>query len=50
MQDGFWAIAAIIVVVILYVLAKVLFYIRRSEEQWSQVDKSKLRAWEHDDD
>jgi hypothetical protein len=50
MQDGFWPVVAIIAVVILYVLAKVLFYVRRSEEQWSQVDKSKLRAWEDDDD
>jgi hypothetical protein len=50
MEDGFWPVVAIIAVVILYVLAKVLFYVRRSEEQWSQVDKSKLRAWEDDDD
>jgi len=49
MQDDFWPIAAIILVVILYVLAKVAFYIRRSEEQWSQVDKSRLRAWEDED-
>jgi len=50
MQYGFWPVAAIVVIVILYVVAKVVFYVRRSEEQWSQVDKSKLRTWEDEDD
>ena len=49
MPDGLWLILLLIAVVILYTVAKVLRYMRLSEEQWRQVDKSKLREWEEDD-
>ncbi len=49
MPDGLWLILLLIAVVILYTVAKVLRYMRLSEEQWRQVDKSKLREWEDDD-
>ncbi len=36
--------------VVIYVAAKVVFYMRKSRQQWQQVDKSKLREWEDDED
>ena len=49
MPEGLWPILVLIVVVIIYTIAKVLQYMRQSEEQWRQVDKSKLREWDEDD-
>lgn len=39
-----------IAAVIVYVVAQVLFYMRRSDEQWKEVDKSKLKEWEDEDE
>ena len=50
MADGFWPVVLIIAIVIVWVLSKVLHYVRKSEAQWEKVDKSKLRSWEDDDD
>lgn len=50
MSDGFWIAILIVAAVIAYVLAKVLFYSKKSAEQWRDVDKSKLKAWKDDDD
>jgi len=41
---------AIIAAVVLYVAAKVVFYIRKSRQQWREVDRSKLREWEDEDE
>ena len=49
MADGLWIILLLIAAVIVYVLAKVRYYMKRSEEQWRDVDKSKLREWEDED-
>lgn len=49
MPEGLIPILAIIVVVIIYTVAKVVQYSRKSDEQWREVDKSKLRAWKDDD-
>ena len=49
MPQGLLPILIVIVVIIVYVVAKVVAYMRISDEQWKQVDKSKLRAWEDDD-
>lgn len=49
MPEGLWPVLAIIALVIVYTVAKVVQYARRSEEQWRQVDKSKIRKWEDDD-
>jgi len=38
-----------IAAVIIYTIAKVVQHMRKSEQQWKQVDKSKLREWEDDD-
>ena len=50
MPEGLWPVLVIIVVVIIYTIAKVLQHMRKSEEQWRQVDKSKLREWDDDDE
>lgn len=49
MPEGLWPVLAIIAVVIVYVIAKVIENIRKSERQWDEVDKSKLREWDDDD-
>lgn len=49
MPEGLWPILVLIILVIIYTIAKVVQYMRKSEEQWRQVDKSKLREWEDDD-
>ena len=36
--------------VIVVTIARVIQLNRRSKEQWREVDKSKLRKWEDDDD
>ena len=40
---------AIIAIVIVYTAAKIIDNMRKSERQWREVDKSKLREWEDDD-
>jgi hypothetical protein len=50
MLDGPWPIIILIAVVIAWVLSKVRYYMRKSEQQWRDVDKSKLRAWDDEDD
>lgn len=50
MSEGFWVVFAIIVAVIIYVLGKVVQYARQSEQQWSEVDKSKLKDWDDEED
>jgi uncharacterized membrane protein (DUF485 family) len=49
MNTGFWPAVVIIVFVIAWVISKVLFYARKSEEQWRKVDKSKLKDWDDDE-
>ena len=48
--DGLLPILILIAIVIVYTIAKVLGYVRKSEQQWQQVDKSKLREWDDEDD
>ncbi len=49
MPEGLWPILVMIGLVIVVTIAKVIQHVRRSEEQWQQVDKSKLREWDDDD-
>ena len=49
MQEGFWLLLVFIALVAAYVIAKVIYYARKSEQQWQEVDKSKLREWRDDD-
>lgn len=50
MPEGLWLILVFIAFVIVYTIAKVFEYMKRSEQQWRKVDKSKLREWGEDDD
>jgi len=49
MPEGLLPILVLIAVVIIYTIAKVIDYSRQSDQQWRDVDKSKLRKWEDDD-
>ncbi len=49
MPEGLLPILVLIAVVIIYTIAKVVGYSRQSDQQWRDVDKSKLREWEDDD-
>jgi hypothetical protein len=50
MPEGFWPMVVIVAVVVVYAIAKVMRNMQKSEEQWRQVDKSKLREWKDDDE
>jgi len=45
-----WVIFGVLAGFVIYVIAKVRMYMRQSDGQWQQVDKSKLKDWEDDDD
>ena len=47
--EGLLPILLIVAAIIVYVIAKVVQNVRKSEQQWEQVDKSKLRIWDDDD-
>ena len=50
MPEGLLPVLVIIAAVIVYVIAKVVANVRKSEQQWQQVVKSKLREWDEEDD
>lgn len=50
MPEGLWPILVLIAIIIVWVLVKVRYNMRRSAEQWDEVDKSKLREWDEEDD
>ena len=49
MPDGLKYLLIFISVIVAYTIAKVISYMRQSDRQWKQVDKSKLKTWENDD-
>ena len=49
MPEGLLPVLLIVTAIIVYVIAKVVQNVRKSEQQWEQVDKSKLRIWDDDD-
>lgn len=49
MPDGLLPIIILIVAVVIYTIAKIRAYARKSAQQWEQADKSKLREWDDDD-
>jgi hypothetical protein len=49
MDERLWILALIMAGFILYVAAKVIGYMRQSERQWRQVDKSKLKSWDDEE-
>jgi len=50
MAAEFWVAAIILGVFVIYVVAKVRMYMRQSDAEWQQVDKSRLKTWVDDDD
>ena len=50
MPDGLTFLLIMIGLIIAYTVVRVVQYMRLSERQWEQVDKSKLKEWEDDDD
>jgi hypothetical protein len=50
MPDGLKYLLIFIALVVIYTIAKVVGYMRQSERQWKEVDKSKLKKWEDDED
>jgi len=49
LAEEFWIAALVMAGFIIYVVAKVRMYMRQSDAEWRQVDKSKLKAWDEDD-
>ena len=50
MSNGFWPVLLIVLIVIVWVAAKVIDAVRTSERQWKNVDKSKLKQWDDEDE
>ena len=50
MPSGLIFLLIMIALIVIYTIAKVLQYMRVSDEQWREVDKSKLKQWEEDDE
>lgn len=50
MDERLWIALLVLAVFVVYVAGKVLAAMKKSERQWREVDKSKLRAWEDDED
>jgi hypothetical protein len=50
MPNGLWPVLILIAIVLIYVISKVRENMRLSEQQWQEVDKSKLREWDDDED
>ena len=49
MPKGLVFLLIMIAVIIVYTIAKVVRFNRLSEQQWEQVDKSKLKEWDDDE-
>ena len=45
-----WLALLLVGVVLIYVIAKVISNMRQSEKDWQQVDKTKLKKWDDEDD
>jgi hypothetical protein len=50
LPEGLLPILLLILFVIIYVITRVYQYSRRSDQQWREVDRSKLRQWDDEDD
>jgi hypothetical protein len=48
-EANLWSVSILILIVIVWVIVKVRYYMRVSEEQWRRVDKSRLVKWDYDD-
>lgn len=50
MPDGLLPVLLIIGLVVIYTVGKIIENVRKSERQWDEVDKSKLKDWDDEDD
>ena len=50
MPEGLLWLLAFIVLVIAYTAKRVIELNRQAKRQWDEVDKTKLKEWEDDDD
>lgn len=50
MPDGLMYLLIFIALIVVYTIAKVVRLMRQSDRQWEQVDKSKLKEWDDDED
>ncbi len=50
MPKGLLFLLIMIAVIIVYTIARVIELMRKSEQQWEEVDKSKLKEWDEDED
>ena len=50
MKANLGSILLLILIIVVWVIAKVRHYMRVSDEQWQRVDKSKLVEWTDDGD
>lgn len=50
MPKGLAFLLVMIALIIVYTIAKVIQYNRLSKQQWEEVDKSKLKSWDDDED
>lgn len=50
MPDGLLPVLLIIGLVVIYTIGKIIENVRKSERQWDEVDKSKLKDWDDEDD
>ena len=49
MPKGLIILLVMIAVIIIYTIVKIVSYNRLSEQQWKEVDKSKLKEWDDED-
>ena len=50
MSKELWAAICVLAVFVVFVVVKVIGYMRQSAAEWKQVDKSKLKEWDEQDD
>ncbi|MEE4163456.1 MAG: hypothetical protein V2I25_13205 [Woeseiaceae bacterium] len=50
MQANLTSMFLLLAIIVVYVVAKVRYYMRVSDEQWRRVDKSKLVDWSGGED
>jgi hypothetical protein len=50
MSDELQLALAVLAVFVVYVVAKVRSYMRQSKADWQQVDRTKLKKWDDEED
>ena len=50
MDNALWIVLLVAVVFVFYVGGKVYAAMKKSERQWQEVDRSKLKRWDDNED